>query len=217
MSGKKESRGSIGFFMIFVLDTSAVSDPRIRDRTGSPTTEIAIKKITSMISQLRTGVGVIFYTTPLVLNEMRRYLLSNNVSSTVFNELSSWLIIKSPDKFNIHIPAALISEYIEELRRRMYKGLRAAEEALKQAYKQEKELSEIIRQLREKYREALRKGIIDSPEDLDAILLAYEQKGVLVTNDEGIRKMAVKLGVITIDPLYFIESLDRMMEITKKN
>jgi RNA ligase partner protein len=216
LAEKRDSKQVLsGFFMIFILDTSAVTDPRLRELTSSRDTEGVLQNLSKIMSVLRTEAGVLFYTTPLVLNEMRRYLLANNVSEKSLNELVSWLIIKSPDKFVIRIPAAIISEYIEDLRRRVYKGLRIAEELLKSVAIGKKNAPEAIRELREKYRDALRKGIVDSPEDLDAILLAYELKGVLVTNDDGMRKMAVSLGIITMDPLYFLESLKRMLRALK--
>ncbi len=195
----------------YVLDTSAVTDPRLREVLGVGNNNEVIKALSIFLRTLRTRAGVIFYTTPIVLNEMRRYLVSNNVEIEVFNEFSSWFVVKSPDKFSVKIPAAIISEYIEELRKRVYKGLRVAEDAVKKASKGA-DLGTVIHELREKYREALRKGIVDSPEDLDAIILSYELKSVLVTNDEGMRRMAMSLGIITIDPVNFIHSMRRFLQ-----
>ena len=37
------------------------------------------------------------------------------------------------------------------------------------------------------------------------MLLAYELRAVLVTNDEGVKRLAEALGVVTMDPLRFID------------
>ena len=59
-------------------------------------------------------------------------------------------------------------------------GLRIAEEHTKEAGRMsEEDVGRLIKKLREKYREALRAGIIDSKEDLDVLLLAYELDAIL--------------------------------------
>ena len=61
------------------------------------------------------------------------------------------------------------------MRYRIIKGLRIAEEYTKEAGRMsEEDVGRLLNKLREKYREALRAGIIDSKEDLDVLLLAYE-------------------------------------------
>ncbi len=212
---KEHNQKTPGFFMVFVIDTSAITDPRLKEALNATNTEEVVRKLSSIIADLRINLGALFYTTPSIVNEMKRFLLSNNVSQEAFNELIAWLIIKSPDKFAIRIPAAVMGEYVESIRKRTFKGLRVAEDTVKKAATQKTEntqelIAQLIHDLREKYREALRKGIVDSPEDFDAVILAYELKAVLVTNDEGMKKMAQSLGIITIDPLYFIDSLNRM-------
>ncbi len=66
--------------------------------------------------------------------------------------------------------------------------------------------------MRDKYREATRKGLVDSIEDLDTILLALELKATVVASDEGITKLAQQLGVIHIDPTDFIQALTRIVK-----
>ncbi len=61
-------------------------------------------------------------------------------------------------------------------------------------------MGKLITRLREKYREALRQGIIDSKEDVDVLLLAYELDGVLISGDEGLRKWADKVGIKIMNP-----------------
>lgn len=204
------------FFHVFVLDTSSLTDPRLRELFKVDSLDAVIENISSLFAEFRFKIDMLFFVTPSIANEMRRYLLSNGVTQEHVNNLFTWLIVKSPDKLSTKIPAVVLSEYIESIRIRTFRGLRLAEDILKKAVasscKMNKEdlLAELIREIREKYREIMRKGIVDSPEDFDVVLLAYEQKGVIVTNDEGINKMAEKLGVISIDPISFVENLKRL-------
>jgi RNA ligase partner protein len=95
--------------------------------------------------------------------------------------------------------------------------LRIAEEHVRNAGATTKEgVGEIIRSLREKYRDALRQGILDSKEDVDVILLAYELDAILVSADEGIREWAKQLGIKLITPTYFKEILEEMVKRQKK-
>jgi len=73
-------------------------------------------------------------------------------------------------KYEMNVPAFLLYELIEDVRHRIDKGLRVAEQAVSE-------------------------GIIDSKEDVDLILLARELDGILVTADKGIMTWADKLGI----------------------
>ena len=72
---------------------------------------------------------------------------------------------------------------------------------------EKKSLDEIIQDLRRKYREALREGIIDSKEDVDLLLLAMELDALLVTADQGLIKWAEKLGIKWLFPEKFKDYL----------
>jgi len=96
-------------------------------------------------------------------------------------------------------------ELVEEMRIRINKGLRVAEDAVRSVT--QKGMDETIKDLRKKYREALREGIIDSKEDVDLIFLSLELKATLVTGDQGLIKWADKLGIEWIVPEKFKDFL----------
>ncbi len=204
---------------VFVLDTSGVTDPRIRTALDASSLDEAILKLTDYIAKARIAFGVEVYVPPTVLDEMKRFLLANGVREETFRELVSWLKVKSPNKHNLRIPAAVISSYVEEVRRRITKGLRVAEDSVRKAYQVSPETSNtidtigaLIRDLRERYREATRKGLLDSVEDLDAVLLAVELDAILVSNDEGVRRFAEALGTTVMDPVLFVNMLKNVRE-----
>ncbi len=220
--GEEKPRQPMRGVMVFVLDTSAVTDPRLREALGASSLDEVVRRLAELLREARTRVGIEFYTTPTMLSEMKRFLLANNVEPSSLEALESWLLVKAPDKLNVRIPAIVMAEYVEDMRRRIMKGLRVAEEAVVRAARearrapgsargeeefQREVVGPIIRSLRERYREATRRGIVDSLEDFDVVILALELRGVLVTNDEGVRKLAETLGVIVVDPLGFIRML----------
>jgi hypothetical protein len=67
----------------------------------------------------------------------------------------------------------------------------------------------VIRSLRDKYKVALRQGILDSKEDLDVLLLAKELGAGVVTADEGVKKWAERMGLRFVDASVF----PKMMKI----
>ncbi|SHK27287.1 RNA ligase partner protein [Thermocrinis minervae] len=178
--------------LIFVLDTSIFTNPDIysqfeKDQLG------AIENFLSLAYHSDAK----FYMPSSVYEEMRHMVDLGELSAKF--ELT--VRIRSPRRFNLMVPAEFLYEFIEEIRYRINKGLRIAEEHTKEAGKlSEEETGKLINRLREKYREALRTGIIDSKEDLDVLLLAYELDGILVSGDEGLRKWADRVGIKLINP-----------------
>ncbi len=201
---------------VFVLDTTAFTEVRLRKLLGTDNLEETVIRILGIMREARLKLGSRFYMTPSTWNEFRRMLLGNGVSLDVVQDLAAWVVVKAPDKLSTRIPAAVFSEYVADVRRRLYKGLRVAESAVRRASKDcpgsdEECIGEVIRGLREKYREATRKGLVDSVEDLDTIILALETGGVLVTSDEGMARVSQQLGVVVVDPENWVNGLSRMI------
>ena len=197
--------------MTFVLDTSFFTDPRLRGLTGSDSLRGVVEGLSRLLGAYRVEAGPLFYTTPSVYRETRRFLLSNGVPPETLEGLEVWLVVKSPDRHGLRIPGAVMVEYVEELRRRLDKALRISEEAARRAAEGGREsLPEVVRYLRERFREGVRKGIVDSPEDVELVLLGLELKAVVVSNDEGIERLAHSLGLITLNPPQLVSYLLRM-------
>jgi RNA ligase partner protein len=206
----------------YVLDTTAVTEARLRRRLGVETLEGVVERLTPILREARLLVGARFYMTPATWSELRRLLIGNNVGLDHIHELGAWITVKPPDKLSVRLPATVFSEYVADVRRRLYKGLRVAEAAVRRAAREcpgggEECVGELIRGLRDRYREATRKGLVDSVEDLDTILLALEMRAVVVSSDEGIIRLASRLGVVTIDPEDWIEALQRMIRAVRSH
>ncbi|MCS7262262.1 MAG: RNA ligase partner protein [Aquificaceae bacterium] len=184
---------------LFVLDTSVFTNPDVytqfeKDQKG------AIESFLSLASRST----VRFYMPTSVYEELNKMVELGSLRP----KFETLVRVRSPRRYSLTVPAEFLYDFVEELRHRINKGLRIAEEHTKEAGKLPEEVGKLVGRLREKYREALRTGIIDSKEDLDALLLAYELDGVLVSGDEGLRSWADKVGVKLIDP----RSLKAIME-----
>ncbi len=199
---------------VFVLDTTAFTEARLR-KGEQQSLEDVVREMTELLREARLVLNARFYMPPSIWSELRRMLIGHNVSLDAIKELMTWITVKAPDKLSMKIPASVFSEYISDIKRRFLKGLRVAETAVKKAVREcagrDECLGETVKGLREKYREATRKGLVDSVEDLDLVLLAMELKAVVVTSDQGIRRLSEQLGIIVIDPEDFVSMLQRMI------
>jgi RNA ligase partner protein len=178
-----------------VLDTSLFVNPDVRASLG-PTPTDALDAFLFIAAQLPV---LEFYMPPSIFEELMNFVDSEKVPG----DLLVYLNQKSPKRHELKIPAFLLYELVEEIRDRVNKGLRVAERAARS----DKPANETIQDLRRKYREALREGIIDSREDVDLLLLAMELDALLITADQGVLKWADKLGIRWLLPEKFKEYL----------
>ncbi len=169
----------------FVIDTSIFSNPDVYITFGrTPTT--ALKNFLKLIKKLESPN---FYMPPSIYQELMDFVDIDKIPE----DLQVIIFQKPPMKYEMNIPAFLLYELIEDVRHRIDKGLRVAEQAVREVVNENE--PDTINNLRRKYRSALREGIIDSKEDVDLILLARELDGILVTADNGIMTWADKLGI----------------------
>lgn len=180
-----------------VLDTSLFVNPDVRNSFGKTPTE-ALDAFLFLASRLP---HMEFYMPPSTLRELMQFVERDRISAELFLHLYQ----KPPKKHELKCPAFLLYELIEDMRERINKGLRIAENAVRSAEKLKTD--EIIKDLRRKYREALRDGIIDSREDVDILLLSMELDALLITADQGLIKWAEKLGIKWLIPEMFRDYL----------
>ncbi|MEW6721798.1 MAG: RNA ligase partner protein [Candidatus Micrarchaeota archaeon] len=181
----------------FVIDTSLFVNPHAREKFGKdPSTAV-----TGFLS-LTEGLDIDVFIPPSVLNE-----LNNFVDSKSMEELELRVKKRAPNTYSIYLPAAVFYDFIEDIRGRMNKGMRLAEEFAKD---NRPDNDDKLRRLREKYRDAMRSGILDSKEDFELVLLAKELDAPLVSCDEGVIKFAHQIGCETIDGARFHTMLAKM-------
>ncbi len=178
----------------FVLDTSAFT---AAGETGEEIEE-NIKTLVELISKAKKA-NITCYTPPSVWEETEKMLSNKEITDEELNKLDSWLIRKSPSKAELKVPAEFIYQYVLEVRENINKGLREAEKAVMKTEEGPEPVEDVISDLRDKYRKALRQGIIDSTEDLSVLLLAKELGGGIVAKDKGIEDWSKEWGIRYID------------------
>lgn len=188
---------------IAVLDTSLFVNPDVRGDFGETPTA-ALENFLFLAAQVPIFE---FYMPPSIFAELMNFVEREKIPG----ELLVYLHQKPPKKYEIPVPGYLLYELVEDIRERVNKGLRVAERAVRSTGA--RSVDELIQELRRKYREALREGIIDSKEDVDLILLAKELDALLVTADQGVIKWADKLGIKWLIPEKFKQY---MMGLIKK-
>jgi RNA ligase partner protein len=185
----------------FVLDTSIFTNPDVFLQFGDDA-QTAILAFSALAARVKAD----FFMPGSVYAELGKIKDLREVAA----DFESVVGIRSPRKHDLTIPSALLYELIEEVRYRIDRGLRVAEEAAKAASETTHDQGQLINKLRSRYREVLRQGILDSKEDVDVLLLAYELDAVLVCADEGLLTWADKVGIRFIDSRHFRRILQNM-------
>lgn len=183
----------------FVLDTSIFTNPHVFNQFGEDPAEGLHTFLT-----LALRCPAEFYMPLSVYDEFRTMRDLEEFAADF--ETVVW--IRSPRRFSLTIPSDVLYEFIYEVRRRIDRGLRIAEEHTKRAGAATDMPPELITQLRERFREAMRKGLVDSREDVDAVLLALELDAELASADEGMRNLGNRMGIKLVTADY----LRRVME-----
>lgn len=166
----------------YVIDTSLFVNPQARKHFGKDPSSA----ITSFTKKLKSKEMEVFMP-PSVFKE-----LSNFATAKAMDGLDIAIKKRSPNTYGIYLPAAVFYDFIDDIRVRMNKGMRLAEDFAKD---NRPDNEEKLRKLREKYRSAMRAGILDSVEDFELVLLAKELDATLISSDEGVIHFADQIGV----------------------
>jgi hypothetical protein len=191
----------------FVLDTSVFTNPDVYRQFGE-TGEAALAAFLDLGRRVRAQ----FYMPTSVYEELGQM----KDLSALAPSFEAVVRIRSPRKGSLMLPGEVLYEFIEEVRSRIDRGLRIAEESTKMASQATEagDVGRLVNRLRDRYREALRQGILDSREDVDVLLLAYELDGVLVSGDEGMRKWADKVGIQIINARHLRRILENLAGVS---
>ena len=191
----------------FVLDTSLFITEQIRREDES--LEDAVLRLLDLVATARLELNISCYVPPSIHDELSAMLRERDVADEVFERLDTWIVRKSPDRYGVTIPADIVYEFIDEMSNRVDRGLRVSEEALREVEQLDPEAlaadgttgdymteaDRILSSMRDKYRRALRKGVLDSREDFDLLVLARELDAGVVTEDRGIISWADEFGL----------------------
>ncbi|MBI5681125.1 MAG: RNA ligase partner protein [Methanobacterium sp.] len=194
----------------FVLDTTAFTDNKLRDEFGEGQLTNTANFLIDLIAESRIKLNMSCHMPPITYKELVDYLGRYECPEEVLVKAETWIVKKSPNRYDTKIPSEIFYEYVQDMRERMNKGMRISENAIWESAaesmvmlsrgekKSDIELNIVgnaIKDFRKKYRAALRKGTLDSAPDLDVLLLAKELGAGVVAADEGIKVWAERLGL----------------------
>ena len=190
----------------FVLDTSLFITEEIRREDES--LESAVLRLLDLVATARLELNISCHMPPSIHDELGTMLRDRDVDEEVFSRLDTWVVRKSPDRYGVSIPANIVYNFIDEMSDRVDRGLRVSEAAIREVERLDpSELTaeshdeymtaadRVLSNMRDKYRRALRQGVLDSREDFDLLVLARELDAGVVTEDRGIISWADEFGL----------------------
>ncbi|MFB1065231.1 RNA ligase partner protein [Natrinema sp. H-ect4] len=196
----------------FVLDTSLFITEEIR-RDDDESLEDAVVRLLDLVATARLELNISCYVPPSIHDELATMLRDRDIDEAVFSRLDTWVVRKSPDRYGVRIPANIVYNFIDEMSDRVDRGLRVSEKAIREVEQLDPEslaggsnaddgreeymtdADRILSDMRDKYRRALRRGVLDSREDFDLLVLARELDAGVVTEDRGIISWADEFGL----------------------
>jgi uncharacterized protein len=203
----------------FVLDTSLFITEEIR--RGDESLEDAVLRLLELIANARLNLGISCYVPPTIHDELTTMLEARGVDEEVFSKLNTWVIRKHPNRYEVSIPANVVYSFVDEMSGRVDRGLRVSERAVRRAeeradepledHEYKTEIDAVISDLREKYRGAMRRGVLDSREDFDLLILARELDAGVVTEDRGIIDWTEDFGLRYIRGREFPDLLEQYL------
>lgn len=108
---------------IFVIDTSIFTNVDVSNSFGkSPTA--SLRKFLRLISKMD---GPSFYMPPSIHSELMNFVDIDKIPK----DLQVKIFQRSPKKYEMSVPSFLLYELIEDVRLRIDKGLRVAEQAVR--------------------------------------------------------------------------------------
>lgn len=211
----------------FVLDTTAFTDNKLREQLGEGELIPAADCLLDLIARSRIKLNISCHMPPVTYKEFADYMARYDCPAEIMIKSETWIVKKSPNRYDTKIPSEIFFEYVQDMRKRMNKGMKISENAMWQAAveslvmmsrgeektKIEMEIiGKAIKDFRKKYRATLRKGTLDSAPDLDVLLLAKELGAGVVAADEGIKKWSERLGLRFLEAKSFPQMLQEYLK-----
>jgi len=188
----------------YVLDTNLFFNMEAGLGLGKKTEEVVIT-ITEAVARHKKNKTAKFFVPPRIIDEFLSFF--EDKEQEFIKKFLSTITVKSPHYNRDQIPAPVFYKLIEDVRARSYRGLAIGDETIKKTAQEfnnkniegkkefEMAVGPLVKNFRERYRQATRFGFLDSVADLDLIMLAREQDAALVSADEGVTKWGRIFGV----------------------
>lgn len=213
----------------FVLDTTAFTDPKLVQRLGGSIIDV-VNRLAELISIGRLRLNISCYMPPSTFNELKNFLLENKCSLRDIDQVEAWIVRKAPNRSSVLLNSQVIYDYVSDVRDRLDQGMTIVQRAIKESSKRTEKnildgtgmkLSDIEKELTknfgEKYRQKMRRGVLDSLPDIDTLILAKELEAGVVSADKGIKAWTERMGIRFVEAEFFpqiiLTYLERLEDI----
>jgi RNA ligase partner protein len=199
----------------FVLDTTAFTCTRLINQFGGDV-RLVVNRLTELISIGRLRLNISCYMPQSTFAELKEFLLENKCSIRDIDQVEAWIVRKSPERYSVLLSSQVIYEYVSDVRDRLDQGMSIVRKAIKEALRQhEKNVSEgnsksikdlensLAKNFQDKYRQKMRRGVLDSLPDIDTLILAKELDAGVVSSDAGIKAWTERMGIRFIEANFF--------------
>ncbi|NHK31044.1 MAG: RNA ligase partner protein [Asgard group archaeon] len=199
----------------FVLDTTAFTDTKLINHFGGDIRDVT-NRLTELISIGRLRLNISCYMPQSTFQELKKFLLENKCSIRDIDQVEAWIVRKSPERYSVMLSSQVIYEYVSDVRDRLDQGMSIVRKAIKETIKQhEKCISEkskkttkdlerhLSKNFEDKYRQKMRRGVLDSLPDIDTLILAKELNAGVVAADTGIKAWTERMGIRFVEASFF--------------
>lgn len=117
----------------FVLDTSAFTDVELRNKLGDGDLTKTIENMVDLIAKARTKLNISCHMPPVTYKELIDYISLYDCPEEIKTRLDTWIVKKTPNRYETKIPSQIFYEYVRDMRERINKGMKIAEEMIWEA------------------------------------------------------------------------------------
>ena len=114
----------------FVLDTTAFTDNQLRDKLGGGDLVKTVDFLIELIASSRIKLNMSCHMPPITYKEFSEYMARNECPDEVMVKADTWVVKKTPNRYDTKIPSQIFYEYVQDMRERMNKGMRISENAI---------------------------------------------------------------------------------------
>lgn len=213
----------------FVLDTTAFTDSRLVSNFEGGIIA-TVNRLAELISIGRLRLNISCYMPPSTFAELKKFLLESKCTIREIDQVEAWVVRKAPDRYSVLLSSQVIYDYVSDVRERLDKGMSIVRRAINRATKhcernfadengksREEIVEELARNYQEKYRQKMRRGVLDSLPDIDTLILARELGAGVVSADKGIKAWTERMGIRFVEANFFpqiiLTYLERLEDI----
>ncbi|MDO9045940.1 MAG: RNA ligase partner protein, partial [Methanobacteriaceae archaeon] len=117
----------------FVLDTTAFTDNVLREDLGNGDLTKSVDVMLDLLARSRIKLNISCHMPPVTYKEFSDYMARYECPEEVMVKAETWIVKKTPNRYDTQIPSEIFFEYVQDMRERMNKGMKTSETAIWEA------------------------------------------------------------------------------------